>query len=435
VAVGTVALTTRLAGALARRGVHYGWVVVGVIGLAMLVSAGIRAMPGTLILPLEAEFGWDRAAITVAVSINLLLFGALGPLFGRFIDRSGPRVVALASVALLAAGAGTTVVMTEVWQLDLLWGVVVGIGSAGMAMVLIAAVVNRWFFERRGLVTGILSAATSTGQIMFVPLAMWLTVTVGWRVAVLAGAALLVCIVLPLLVVAFRDDPREVGLAPHGESRDPVERAEQAALQDQATPMRQVFRSRDFWLLAGGFGICGFTSNGLIGTHFIPHAAEHGIGEVTAASIFGLMGGLNILGTLAAGMLCDQVPNRRLLLASVYALRGFGLMCLPFVDDVRLLGAFAILFGLTWFATGPPIQLLAADRFGRRSVAQIYGWIFFSHQIGSALAATFGGVMHNWFGDYALAFLLAGVTGLVAAGFSLNVREGRPTAITQAAPA
>jgi MFS family permease len=424
-----------LAGALARRGIHYAWVVVGVIGLAMLVSAGIRAMPGTLILPLEAEFGWDRAAITVAVSINLLLFGALGPLFGRFIDRSGPRAVAIAAVSLLGLGSLGTVWMTEVWQLDLLWGLVVGAGSAGMAMVLTAAVVNRWFVERRGLVTGILSAATSTGQIMFVPLAMWLTVTVGWRVAVLAGVGLLLCVVLPLVVLLFRNDPRDVGLAPHGESQDPTERAEQTALRAASTPMGQVARTADFWLLAGGFGICGFTSNGLIGTHFIPHAADHGIPEITAAGMFGLMGGLNILGTLASGMLCDRVPNRRLVLAAVYAIRGVGLLFLPFVDDVRLLAAFTVLFGLSWFATGAPIMLLAADRFGRRSVAQIYGWIFLSHQVGSALAATFGGVMHNWFGDYTLAFLLAGLTGLVAAGFSLQIREGRPAVAAQPAGA
>jgi MFS family permease len=415
------------------RGIHYGWLVVGVLCVAMFAASAVRSMPIALILPVETEFGWSRATITVAVSISLLLFGVLGPLVGRLIDRAGPRVVALGAALLLAAGALGTVVMTEVWQLDLLWGFVIGTGSGGMAMVTVAAVVNRWFLERRGLVTGLVSAAISSGQIVYVPLGMWLAVTVGWRVSALVAAALLLLVVVPLLLLVFRDEPADVGLAPYGEAKDPARRAQQAALRVEATPMRQVFRSLDFWCLAGGFFVCGFTSNGLIGTHFIPHAAEHGISEVTAASIYGLMGGLNILGTIAGGMLCDRVPHRRYLLASYYALRGLGLFALPFVDDARLLVVFAVLFGLTWFATGSAAQLLAADRFGRRSVAEVYGWIFFAHQVGSASAATFGGLMHGWFGDYQLAFLIAGLTGLVAAGLSLRVREGHPRLVPRAA--
>jgi sugar phosphate permease len=426
---------SRLARALARRGVHYGWVVVGVLFLALLVASGIRSIPGVLILPIEHEFGWDRASITIAVSINLLLFGALGPVVARGLDRWGPRDITLVAVVLLVLGGLGTTVMTQLWQLHLLWGVVVGTGAGALAMVLVASVVNRWFVQRRGLVTGLLSTAVSTGQIMFVPLIMWLAVTVGWRVGVLAAVGLLAVVVVPLLVFVFRDNPSDVGLAPYGESRDPGTRAVQTALLAEAMPMGQIARTLDFWLLAGGFGICGFTSGGLIGTHFIPHAAEHGIGEVTAAGIFGLMGGLNIVGTIAGGMLCDRVSNRRYLLASYYAMRGVGLLALPFVDDARLLALFAVLFGLTWFATGSATQLLAADRFGGRSAPLVYGWAFFAHQVGSALAATLGGLAHNWFGDYQVAFIVAGLTGLLAAGFSLQVREGRPRANAQPASA
>jgi MFS family permease len=422
-----------LARLLARRGVHYGWVVVGVLFLAMLVASGIRSLPGVLILPIEGEFGWDRASITIAVSINLLLFGGLGPLVARALDRWGPRDITLVAIILLVLGGLGTTLMTHLWQLHVLWGLVIGTGSGTLAMVLVASVINRWFLERRGLVTGILSAAVSTGQIMFVPLIMWLTVTIGWRVGVLAAVGVLALVVIPLLVLLFRDNPRDVGVAPYGESRDPVTRAAQTALLAEAMPMGRVVRTLDFWLLAGGFGICGFTSNGLIGTHFIPHAAEHGIGEVMAASIFGLMGGLNVLGTIAGGMLCDRVRNRRYLLASYYAMRGVGLLALPYVDDARLLLVFAVLFGLTWFATGSATQLLAADRFGGRAAPAVYGWAFFAHQVGSALAATWGGLAHNWFGDYTIAFLVAGVTGLLAAGFSLQVREGRSRVVPQPA--
>jgi MFS family permease len=424
-AVLAIPAPTRLARTLGRHGIHYAWIIVAVMFVALLISAGMRAMPGVLILPLESEFGWDRASITLAVSINLLLFGMSGPIVGRLMDRQGPRVVAICAVTLMSLGALGTTVMTQVWQLDLLWGFVVGAGAGGMAMVMVASITNRWFVERRGLVAGILSAATSTGQIIFIPLVMWLAVNVGWRVGVLLAVSLLLCVVLPLLILVLRDDPKQVGQQPFGESKDPVKRAEQDALRAESTPMRDVVRSRDFWWLAGGFFVCGFTANGLVGTHFVSHAADHGFGEVTAASIFGLMGGVNILGTIASGMLADRVKRRRLLLASYYGFRGSALLVLPFIHDARLLTVFAILYGLNWFATSPVNQILTADLFGRRSVGQVYGWVFFSHQAGAAIAATFGGLVHNWSGEYQMAFLAAGLLGLAAAGFSLQIREGR----------
>jgi MFS family permease len=395
----------------------------------------MRSMPGVLIIPFEHEFGWDRASITMAVSINLLLFGFSGPIVGRWMDRKGPRSVALVAVLLLAAGALGTIFMTQVWQLDLFWGFVVGSGAGGLAMVMVASIVSRWFVERRGLVTGILGTASSTGQIIFIPLVMWMSVNLGWRLGVLIAVGLLLLVVLPLLLFVVRDDPRQLGLAPYGESKDPTRRAEQDALRAASTPMSRVVRTPDFWWLAGGFFVCGFTANGLIGTHFVSHAADHGFGEMTAAGIFGLMGGVNLLGTIASGMLADRIQNRRVLLASYYGFRGLSLLLLPFIDDSRLLVVFAVLYGLNWFATAPVTQLLTADIFGRRSVGQVYGWVFMAHQIGAATAATFGGVVHNLYGDYTVAFMSAGLAGLAAAGFSLQLRDVRHTPTPEPTPA
>jgi len=435
VAVLSVPAPTRLASALSRRGIHYGWIIVGAMFIALLSSAGMRSMPGVLIIPFEHEFGWDRASITTAVSINLLLFGFSGPIVGRWMDRKGPRSVALCAVLLLAAGALGTLFMTQVWQLDLFWGFVVGSGAGGMAMVMVASIVNRWFVERRGIVTGILGTATSAGQIIFIPLVMWMSVNVGWRAGVLIAVSMLLLVVFPLLLFVVRDDPRQLGLAPYGESKDPTRRAAQEAMRTASTPMGQVVRTPDFWWLAGGFFVCGFTANGLIGTHFVSHAADHGFGEMAAASIFGLMGGVNILGTIASGMLSDRVQNRRLLLASYYGFRGLALLLLPFISDGGLLIIFAVLYGLNWFATAPVTQLLTADIFGRRSVGQVYGWVFMAHQVGAATAATFGGVAHNMFGDYSIAFMTAGLAGLAAAGFSLQLRDTRKAPAPQPTPA
>jgi MFS family permease len=427
-----------LAAWLARHGIHYGWLVVGVTFVAMLASAAVRSMPGVLIHPLEAEFGWDRATITLAVSINLLLFGLSGPIIGRLMDRRGPRMVAIGAVFLMAAGLVlTTTLMQTAWQLDLFWGLVIGAGAGGIAMVMVASVVNRWFDKRRGLVTGILGTGTSTGQIIFIPLVMWLSVTVGWRVGALFAAGLLLCLVLPLLVFVFRNSPRDVGLRRFGERAASAQKDGAAPpVEGEPLSMRQVVRSPDFWWLAGGFAVCGYTTNGLIGTHFIAHAAEHGVNDVQAAGIFGLMGGVNILGTIAAGMLADRISQRRILLSGLFLFRGLSLLALPFISDSPThLTIFAILYGLNWFATAPVNQLLVADIFGRRSVATIYGWVFFGHQLGSALAAFTGGLVHNWLGDYQLTFITAGMAGLAAAGFSLQLREGQNRRLPSSPPA
>jgi MFS family permease len=293
-------------------------------------------------------------------------------------------------------------------------------------MVLVASVVSRWFDTRRGLVTGILGVAVSTGQIIFIPVVMWLSVVVGWRAGVLAMMALLVGVILPLLLFVFRDTPQQVGLQRFGAADAAATGETPTGPPGEATPMRQVVRTPDFWWIAGGFFVCGYTTNGLIGTHFISHAAEHGIAEVTAAGLFGVMGGLNILGTIGAGMLCDRVQNRRLILAGLYLFRGGSLLLLPFISDsASMLAVFSILYGLSWYATAPANQLLIVDIFGRRSVGQVYGWVFFAHQVGGSLAAYLGGITHVWFGDYQFAFVSAGLAGLAAAGFSLQIREGQ----------
>jgi MFS family permease len=435
--VATIAVpsTARLAAGLARRGVHYGWLIVAVTFITLLCAAAVRSMPGVLIRPLEAEFGWDRGSLATAVSINLLLFGLMGPFVGRWMDRYGPRPVAIGAVTMLMLGALATTTMTTIWQLDLYWGLIVGMGAGGVAMVLVGAVVNRWFDQRRGLVTGVLGAANSTGQIIFVPLVAWLSVTVGWRVGVLAAVCVLALVVLPLLVLVFRNEPGQVGLRRYGESAAAAARAAQGGGGPDSTPMRVVFRTPEFWWLAGGLFVCGYTTNGLISTHFISHAADHGISEVTAAGVFGLMGGVNILGTIGAGMLADRVKNRNKLLVGFYAFRGLSLLYLPFIQDVGTLTIFAVLYGLNWFGTAPVSQLIAADVFGRRSVGQVYGFLFLGHQVGGALAAITGGVVHNWFGDYQMAFLSAGMAGLVAAGLSWQIREHRNKPTPQQAPA
>jgi sugar phosphate permease len=409
---------------------YYGWVVVWVVFLALLVSAGVRAAPTVLINPLETELGWSRAIISAAVSVGLLLYGLSGPGAGWLMDRFGPKPLAVVGVAIIGGSTLAGATVTELWQLNLYWGVLSGVGTGIVAPVLGATVANRWFVERRGLVLGIFGAAASAGQLVTVPALMWLVVEIGWRSGTVVLAAIVFLVLIPVLLL-MRNDPRELGLRAYGEENPAIE----SPAPEPSTAVAGVrggnvvlraFRSPVFWLLSGSFFICGASSNGIIGVHFVPHSIDHGIPEVTAASVLALMGAMNFVGTITSGWLTDRYDPRKLL-AVYYSLRGLSLLLLPFVTEFAGLAVFAIFFGLDYIATVPPTVALVADRFGRAHVGAVFGWVFFAHQVGAALASYLGGVTRDSLGDYTAAFLGAGVLAILASLMVLVIRrEGAP---------
>lgn len=402
--------------------IYYGWIVVAITFATGLVSAGIRSSTTVFIQPLEAEFGWSKAAISGAISLNLLLFGVGAPISGRLIDRFGPRLVMLGSLFLSAVGVAGTIVMTHLWQLNLLWGIVIGLGAGGGASVLSATVATRWFVAHRGLVVGILGTATSTGQLLFLPLLMVVIVHFGWRAGSLLLATIALALLLPIMLW-MRDDPAQVGLSPQGADQSGPTRGLRE--ETAAVPLLQAVRTQEFWLLAGSLFVCGATANGLVGTHLIPHSIHQGIPEVTAAATVGVMGGVNFVGTLISGWATDRTDPRKVL-ALVYTFRGLSLFVLPFVTDFSGLFLFALLYGLDWFASVPPTVALTAARFGKRSVGSIYGWIFLSHQVGAATSAALGGAVFVWLGNYQAAFLAGGIVALIGATMVLLIQAHRP---------
>jgi len=408
---------------------HYAWVVVAVTFLALLVASSVRAAPGILITPLEREFGWDRATISAAIAVSILTFGLGGPISGTLVNRFGPRKVILFGCLAIAAGLGAILTLRDIWQLFIFWGVIVGIGTGAIGNVLGATIAHRWFRTHRGLIIGAFGAATSTGQLLFIPAMAALTNSAGWRSAIvlLIGACL---IVLIPVAVFMRDRPEDMGARAYGEQL--VLSEDDRAADKRSTPMRAAVRTTDFWLLAGSFFICGYTSNGLIGTHLIPHAIEHGFTPVTAAGAVGVMGAMNIVGTLGSGWLSDRFDNRKLL-AAYYTFRALSVSVLPLVVDTQGLYLFAFVYGLDWIATVPPTANLVAGIFGRASLGTIYGWVFFSHMAGAALAAYLGGYAHTILGDYNLMFISAGLFGIVAAGLALRIQAPGRAATAAAA--
>lgn len=409
----------------ARHGIHYAWIVVGVTFFAVLVSAGVRAAPAVLIEPLESEFGWRRSQISLAISLSLLTYGLASPSSGWLLDRLGIRGIAISFLGIAVIGVAATSFVNSLWQMNAFWGVV-GMGTGGVAGVIGAAVASTWFESRRGLVTGVLGGAMSAGQLVFLPIVRWLTDTYSWRTAIVFLAVLLGGVVWPLVLLLIRSRPADVGLKPYGAGSMG---AAALAQEQRSTPISQAVRTADFWLLAMSFGVCGFTTMGLIGTHFVPHAVEHGFTRSQATWILAILGAFNVVGTMASGWLCDRY-SPRMLLASYYFFRALSLLALPFISNITVLpiafmSGFAVIFGLDYIATVPPTVLLVAERFGRRSMGTIYGWITFVHMAGGAAAAYFAGWVHDKVGEYAPAFYIAGVLGLLAAAMAFSVRPRR----------
>jgi sugar phosphate permease len=414
---------------IAKGRLHYGWIVAAVTFLTLLAAAGIRATPSVLMVPLEQEFGWSRATISLAVSVNLLLYGFMGPFSAAISERLGPRLTMSVAMAVLASGVGLTTLMTQSWQLVLLWGVLVGCGSGMVALAIGAAIVNRWFTEQRGLVMGLITASTATGQLVFLPMLAAMVEHFGWRAAVLTVAAAAL-VAVPLLALLMRDMPSQLGLKPFGQ-RD----AEPERPRSTENPFAAAFgalgegvRSRDFWLLAGSFFVCGLSTNGLIGTHLIAACFDHGIPEVMAASLLAMMGICDFIGTTGSGWLSDRF-NNRYLLCWYYGLRGLSLLFLPWALSTSTVGfgltAFAIFYGLDWIATVPPTVRLATDIFGKQRGAMIFGWIVAGHQLGAATAAFSAGLLRTYAGDYVDAFVVSGLACLLAAGFVLRIGRGQ----------
>ena len=408
------------------RRIHYSWVVAAVGLVTLITAAGFRSTTGILIVPLQNEFGWSRATISFAVAINLVIYGLGGPFAAAFVEKYGMRRVITVAVLGISLGAGLSTRMNAPWQLDILWGVVNAAATGAISVPLGAMIANRWFARRRGLVTGLLTASNASGQLIFLPLLAWIVTQWGWRYAAGTAAAVALVLVLPLVLLFIRDRPSDMGLAPYGSTElEPAPVVTGNPFASAVRTLGNVRRSRAFWLLAGSFFICGASTNGLIGTHLIPAAMDHGFGEVAAASLLATIGVFDLFGTLASGWLTDRY-DPRLLLAWYYGLRGLSLLVLPYAFGAPRFGLilFVVFYGLDWVATVPPTVALTAEIFGRESVGVVFGWIFAAHMAGAAVAAWGAGAARTWFGGYGWAFGTSGLLCLFAVGLVTQIRRG-----------
>ncbi|MEV0638738.1 MFS transporter [Streptomyces sp. NPDC050619] len=404
--------------------IHRAWFVAAVTFVTILGAAAFRSLPGLLMDPLNQEFGWSRGTVGAAVSINLALYGLTAPFAAALMDRFGIRRVVAVALTVIAIGSGLTVWMTAAWQLMLCWGLLVGLGTGSMALAFAATVTNRWFTARRGLVTGILTAASASGQLIFLPLLSWMIEAHNWRPAAVT-VALTALAVVPFVWLLLRDHPADVGLKPYG-AKEFVEKPPPApgAARRAVTVLFSAARTGPFWLLAGTFAICGASTNGLIQTHFVPAAHDDGMPVQAAASLLAVIGVFDVVGTIASGWFTDRYEPRRLL-AVYYALRGVSLLFLPMLLAPSVHPSmlfFIVFYGLDWVATVPPTVALCREQYGEDS-AIVFGWVLASHQVGAALVAFLGGVARDVFGSYDMVWYASGALCAAAALMALVIRR------------
>jgi MFS family permease len=421
---------------------HPAWIVAAVAFLALVGAAGFRAAPGVLMVPLQQEFGWSTTVLSAAVSINLVLFGLTAPFAAALMERFGIRQVTATALVLIGAGSALTVLVNQSWQILLTWGLLIGLGTGSMALVFAATITNTWFVKSRGLVIGILTAGSAAGQLVFLPFIAMLAQNPGWRQASLLIAAGALAVV-PLVLKFLKNSPADVGVLPYGEAL-PAEAPPQAPVPQapaaQAPPvepgrrsnaavralqvLKRASRVRTFWALVAGFAICGATTNGLIGTHFIPSAHDHGMTETTAAGLLAVVGVFDIVGTIASGWLTDRF-NPRILLAVYYQFRGIGLLVLPLLLSAEVqpsMIVFVVIYGLDWVATVPPTAAICREHFGADG-SVVFGWVFAAHQLGAAAAALAAGAIRDSTGQYTYAWFGAAAMCTIAAVISATIRR------------
>jgi sugar phosphate permease len=422
-----------------RSKLHYAWIIAAVTFATLLVGGATRASPALLIVPLEGEFQWSRATISFAIGVNILLYGLIGPFAAAMMETFGVRRMMLGALAAIGAGVALTPLMQQSWQLVLLWGVIVGAGTGVIANVLAATIAARWFSERRGLVMGLLTSSAAAGQLLFLPLLAAIIAAYGWRPMSMVLAVIVLVLIYPVAKL-MRERPQDVGLTSYGEAPGTVT----PPPTRPGNPVRVAFsalgtglRSRDFWLLAGSFFVCGASTNGLIGTHLVAACSDKGMSEVAAASMLAMMAVFNFVGATGSGWLSDRMDSR-VLLSVYYGLRGLSLLYLPHAfDSFYTLGLFMVFYGLDWIATVPPTVRLTANAFGKENTGLMFGWISASHQLGGAAAAYLAGVIRVDLGTYTQAFIISGVLCFVAATMVMFIGRSpsRPAAVGRPARA
>ena len=430
----------------ARPGIFYGWFVVATCMFIAFLTMGARNSFGAFVVPMEAEFEWNRTIVSWAAALGALLNGVTQPFMGYLFDRIGVRIVVITGIVVVGVSTLLMAATGSVWYLIAMFGVVAAVGQSGSSMTNTAAMLSKWFRRRRGLVIGLNASGMSLGSLVLVPFVAFLISLIDWRLSWVVLGGMILVLGIPLAFVFLHDDPGKKGLTPDG---DPVPESGPDGSGGVPAPppqplfaenWRQAFKSFPIWQMSFSYYICGGTTF-MLAVHFVPMAIEEGVNPQTAALIFGLMSGLNALGATGAGWISDRVGGRKNWLTAVYFCRGTGYVILvaslltPGFPVIAGMLIFAVVAGLSWIATAPLTSSLTAEVYGLKSMATISGVAFLFHQLGGFTSVLLAGYLREVTGDYIVAFSIAAVVLYPAAISAFTIRERKYSVRYQAAPA
>ena len=384
--------------------VHYGWVIVG-------MSAGIvaaRSLPlhsfGVFLKPLTMEFGWDRGALSAAISLCVIIGGSLGILSGRLNDRYGPRL--LVTIGGLSTGIAFLLLsqINAIWHVYLIWGIFMSVGF-GCCIIPVMTIIPRWFIKRRGIAMGITMAGASLGGIISPLLAQWLIDAYGWRYAFITLGLITIITIIPLAQF-MKHSPQRVGLKPYGGDEITEDKQSHSSVIEGLS-FSQAIRTIRFWLFGLTLAIVFFCSMSSVTVHIVPHAIDIGIPAVTAASILSITAGIGIIGRLGIGLIFDRIGGT-LVLSACIGLATLAIIWLLFAKEIWMFYMFAAVFGFTQASFITLLPVVTAELFGLASLGTILGSVVLFATLGDALGATVTGSIFDITGSYSLAFLILG---------------------------
>ncbi len=413
-----------------RRPIFFGWYIVAASVFIGFAAVGARNGFGAFVNPMSEEFGWNRVTISTAFALGILLNGLIQPFMGQIFDRTGGRKLVLVSVLVLSLVTMATALTMHVLFFIFIFGLMASLAQSGLSLTNTSALLSRWFQRLRGTVIGINSTALSLGGLVLVPLAVYLMEATSWRWAWF-GLGVVVLLSLPVGWMFIREHPSQMNLRPDGDDEpDEQGSGNQAARTPgplEATNWRQSLRSAPFWQMSGAYFVCGATTF-ILSAHFIPYAQDRGASPATAALIFAVMNGLNIVGATSAGYLSDRVGGTKNWLTLVYTMRGLAylfLLLTPLISGMSIVGlwVFACIAGFSWIATLPLTSSLTAEVYGLRAMGTISGITFMFHQIGGFCSVMLAGWLYDVTDSYTLPFAIIGSLLGLAAISAFTIRE------------
>ena len=405
-----------------QKGIYYGWLIVATSFFISFLTVGTRNGFGVFVIPMSKDFGWDRGAISLPASIGFYVAGICQPFAGRLFDRIGGRRMMLIGLLGIAISTLSLSFTFNILFIIIMFGIVGAIASSGGSLNIAVALTSKWFRKKRSTAIGIIAAGPPMGAMILIPLSQQLIDLIGWERTWVVLGLLILLLAVPLTYLIIREKPEDLGLIVDGQECITTTPDSSPSNMPLATDdWKQALRSPLIWQLSGAYFVCGFTT-GIISTHFVPYAIEKGYTPSLAATIFGVMSGLNVIGVLTAGKLGDRF-QRKNLLAIIYALRGVGYALLLISPGLIGLWGFAILAGFSWIATVPPTTALTADVYGLKNIGILSGVIFMLHQFGGGLSIQMAGELRDLTGSYDVPFLIAAVLLAIASVVSFSIRE------------